>query len=56
MPDVPFWSLAVDSNNMEVILDMLQDCKVEPWNMIQQEELLQLLGRVDEVVVRSRRL
>ncbi|MGX9221045.1 hypothetical protein ACWV27_21990 [Massilia varians] len=37
---------------MEVILDMLEDTEVKPWNMIQQGELLRLLGRFDEAVVK----
>lgn len=54
IPDVPSWPIAVERSNMEVILDMLQDSEVEPWNMIQQGELLRLLGRFDEAVVKLR--
>lgn len=48
--DVPTWPLAAERTNMEAILDMLRDAEVEPWNMIQQGELLRLLGRFDEAV------
>ena len=54
IPDVPSWPIAVEHSNMEVILDMLQDGEVEPWNMIQQGELLRLLGRFDEAIVKLR--
>lgn len=50
LPDVPTWPLAAERTNMEAILDMLRDAEVEPWNMIQQGELLRLLGRFDEAV------
>ena len=33
-----------------MILDLLRDAEVKPWNMIQQGELLRLLGRFDEAV------
>ena len=39
---------------MEVILDMLQESEVKPWNMIQQGELLRLLGRFDKAIVKLR--
>lgn len=48
LPDVPTWPLAAERTNMEAILSMLRDGEVEPWNMIQQGELLRLLGRFDE--------
>jgi hypothetical protein len=35
---------------MEAILGMLQDGEVHPMSMIQQGELLRLLGRFDEAV------
>lgn len=35
---------------MEAILGMLQDGKTYPMSMIQQGELLRLLGRFDEAV------
>jgi hypothetical protein len=35
---------------MEIILDILQDSEVQPWLMIQQGELLRMLGRFDEAV------
>jgi hypothetical protein len=50
LPDVPTWPLPAERTNMEAILDMLRDAKVEPWNMIQQGELLRLLGRFDEAI------
>jgi len=50
LPDVPTWPRAAECNNMEVILDMLRDGEVQPWSMIQQGELLRLLGRFDEAV------
>lgn len=48
--DVSNWPVAVERTNMEVLLDMLRDCKVQSWHMIQQGELLRLLGRFDEAV------
>jgi len=50
IPDVPTWPLALEQTNMEVILDMLGDGEVKPWNKIQQGELLRLLGRFDEAI------
>ena len=50
LPDVPMWPLSVERSNMEAILDMLRDGEVKPWRMIQQGELLRLLGRFDEAV------
>lgn len=50
LPDLPTWPLAVERSNMEAILDMLRDGEVKPWRMIQQGELLRLLGRFDEAV------
>lgn len=50
LPDVPTWPLAAERANMEVILDMLRDDKAQPWSMIQQGELLRLLGRFDEAI------
>lgn len=35
---------------MEAILDMLRDGEAQPRSMIQQRELLRLLGRFDEAV------
>lgn len=49
-PDSPTWPVAAERANMEIILDMLQDSEVEPRSMIQQGELLRLLGRFDEAV------
>lgn len=54
IPDVPSWPIAVERRNMEVILDTLQDSEAKPWNVIQQGELLRLLGRFDEAVVKLR--
>jgi hypothetical protein len=50
IPNVPTWPEALERSNMEVILDMLRDDEVQPWNMIQQGEVLRLLGRFDEAV------
>lgn len=50
LPGVPTWPVAVERTNMEVILDMLQDGEPQSWHMIQQGELLRLLGRFDEAV------
>jgi hypothetical protein len=54
IPDVPSWPIAAERSNMKVILDMLQDSEVKPWNLIQQGELLRLLGHFDEAVVKLR--
>jgi hypothetical protein len=50
LPSVPGWPEPDERANMEAILDMLQDGEVLPGNMIQQGELLRLLGRFDEAV------
>lgn len=50
LPDAPTWPVAAERANMEVILDMLQDGEVQPRHMIQQGELLRLLGRFDDAV------
>lgn len=50
LPNVPTWPLALEHTNMEVILNMLRGGEVTPWSMIQQGELLRLLGRFDEAV------
>lgn len=50
LPDVPSWPAAAERTNMEVILDILQDGEVQPRSMIQQGELLRLLGRFDKAV------
>lgn len=47
---VPVWPTAAERRNMEVILDMLQGGEAHPMSMIQQGELLRLLGRFDEAV------
>lgn len=49
LPDVPVWPRAAERANMEVILEMLRD-EVQPSNMVQQGELLRLLGRFDEAI------
>jgi hypothetical protein len=49
-PDVPVWPATAERNNMEAILGMLQDGETYPMSMIQQGELLRLLGRFDEAV------
>lgn len=50
IPDMSRWPLAAERSNMEMMLDMLQDGEVNPSNMIQQGELLRLLGRFDDAV------
>jgi len=50
LSDVPNWPAGLERTNMEVILRLLQDGEVQPWLMIQQGELLRLLGRFDEAV------
>lgn len=50
VPDVPVWPVAAERSNMQAILDMLRDGEVQPWSMIQQGELLRLLGRFDEAI------
>jgi len=50
IPDAPNWPVAAERTNMEVILDILRDGKQQPGSMIQQGELLRLLGRFDDAV------
>jgi len=50
LPDVSSWPEAEERANMEAILGMLQAAEALPGNMIQQGELLRLLGRFDEAV------
>ena len=50
VPDVPSWLEADERANMQAILDMLREGEVLPGEMIQQGELLRLLGRFDEAV------
>lgn len=50
LSNVPKWPVAVERTNMEVILDMLQDGEPQSWRMIQQGELLRLLGRFDQAI------
>jgi hypothetical protein len=50
IPNVPIWPVAMERSNMEAILDMLRDNGDAPWSMIQQGELLRLLGRFDEAI------
>ena len=50
LPDLPKWPAGLERTNMEVILGMLQEAEAQPWNLIQQGELLRLLGRFDEAV------
>lgn len=50
VPDTPSWPAAAERSNMEVILDMLRDGEQQPGSMIQQGELLRLLGRFDEAI------
>ena len=48
--DAPKWPEGLERTNMEIILGMLRDGEVQPWSLIQQGELLRLLGRFDEAV------
>lgn len=50
VPDAPSWPAAAERSNMEVILDILRDDEQQPGSMIQQGELLRLLGRFDEAI------
>lgn len=50
LSDVPTWPAAAERANMEAILAMLRDGAVQPVAMIEQGELLRLLGRFDEAV------
>lgn len=50
LPNVPAWPLAAERANMEVILDILRNGEVSPSSMIQQGELLRLLGRFDQAI------
>ena len=49
-PDLRTWPEAAERANMEMILDMLRDGELQAWDMIQQGELLRLLGRYDEAI------
>ncbi|QJE00482.1 hypothetical protein HH212_11005 [Massilia forsythiae] len=49
-PGLPNWPVAAERKNMEVMLHMLQDGEARPGCMIQQGELLRLLGRFDEAI------
>lgn len=48
--ELPRWPAAMERSNMEVILDMLRDGEQQPGSMLQQGELLRLLGRFDEAI------
>jgi hypothetical protein len=50
VPGVSRWPAAAERANMEVILAMLQDGEAHPGSMVQQGELLRLLGRFDEAI------
>lgn len=50
IPNVPVWPVTAERSNMEAILDMLRDGDIGPWSMIQQGELLRLLGRFTEAI------
>jgi hypothetical protein len=50
VPNVPTWPVTAERSNMEAILDMLRDGEIEPWSMIQQGELVRLLGRFDDAI------
>lgn len=48
--DVPIWPVTAERSNMEAILDILRNGEDQPGSMIQQGELLRLLGRFDEAI------
>lgn len=50
IPDVPTWPQALERSNMEAILAMLREGDGHPTEMIEQGELLRLLGRFDEAI------
>ena len=50
VPDELRWPRSAERSNMEALLDMLRDGEVRPQDMIQQGELLRLLGRFDEAI------
>ena len=47
---VSAWPWALERRNMEVILDLLRDGEAKPASLVEQGELLRLLGRFDEAV------
>jgi hypothetical protein len=52
--NAPNWPASAERTNMEVILDILRDGEQQPGSMIQQGELLRLLGRFDEAIAMLR--
>lgn len=50
IPDVPTWPQALERSNMEAILVMLREGDRHPIDMVEQGELLRLLGRFDEAI------
>jgi hypothetical protein len=48
--DVCPWPATAERSNMEAILDMLRDGEVEPGGMVEEGELLRLLGRFDQAI------
>lgn len=50
IPDVPTWPQALERSNMEAILAMLREGDGHSTDMIEQGELLRLLGRFDEAI------
>jgi len=44
------WPRALERRNMEVILDLLRDGEATPQSLVEQGELLRLLGHFDEAV------
>jgi hypothetical protein len=49
-PNELLWPRNAEQSNMEALLAMLREGEVRPQDMIQQGELLRLLGRFDEAI------
>jgi hypothetical protein len=49
-PNVATWTKPDEQANMQAILDMLKEGEMNSWDMLQQGELLRLLGRFDEAI------
>lgn len=50
LPDVPTWPELAERSNMEALLALPREGKVQQEGMIQQGELLHLLGRFNEAI------
>lgn len=48
--NVPHWPASAERANMETILDILQDGEASAASLIQQGEMLRLLGRFDQAI------